>query len=220
MAATVPTALVTGGEGDLARAIEGELSSRGWHVVAPGRAELDVADEASTRDYFARLDRLDLLVANAGVLDDRPITSLPAEGWDRVLAVNLRGAFFSLRSALPLLETTRGSAVLIGSRVGRRGGAGQAAYAAAKAGLIALAQTAAAEHGAAGVRCNVVLPGFLETKMVRDVTPARRDAILAEHRLGRFNTVAETARFVAFLAGLEHASGQVFQLDSRSDRWT
>ena len=214
------TALISGGEGDLARAVGAELAAQGWRVVAPDRTTLDVADEASVTAFFSGLDRLDLLVANAGVLDDRPIASLPPEGWDRVLAVNLRGAFLCLRAALPLLEATRGSAVLVGSRVGRRGAAGQAAYAAAKAGLIALAQTAAAEHGAAGVRCNVVLPGFLETKMVRDVAPARREAILGEHRLGHFNTAEETARFVAFLATLENASGQVFQLDSRSDRWT
>lgn len=213
-------ALITGGEGDLARAAGAELAAQGWRVLAPGRAKLDVDDEASVGAAFAGLDRLDLLVANAGIVDDRPVASLSPEGWDRVVGTGLRGVFLCLRAALPLLEKTRGSAVLIGSRVGRRGAAGQAAYAAAKAGLIALAQTAAAEHGAAGVRCNVVLPGFLETKMVRDVAPARRAAILEEHRLGRFNTVAETARFIAFLAGMENASGQVFQLDSRSDRWT
>ena len=218
--AGVRTALITGGEGDLARAIGAELAAQGWRVVSPGRAALDVADERSVTAFFSSLDRLDLLVVNAGVLDDRPVASLPPEGWDRVLAVNLGGAFLCLRAALPLLERSAGSAALIGSRVGRRGAAGQAAYAAAKAGLIALAQTAAAEHGAAGVRCNVVLPGFLETRMVREVAPPRRQTILGEHRLGRFNTAEETARFVAFLATLENASGQVFQLDSRSDRWT
>ena len=214
------TVLITGGEGDLARAAAAAFSDAGWRVVAPGRGELDVTDEASVMRFFATLPELDLLLPCAGLSDDILLSSLPSETWDAVLAVNLRGVFLPFRAALPLLLRSEGAAIFLGSRVGRRGAAGQSAYAAAKAGLIALAQSAAKEYGADGLRVNVVLPGFMETKMTSAVSAERRAAVLAEETLGRFNTPEETARFLLFLATLPHTSGQVFQLDSRIDPWT
>ncbi len=214
------TVLITGGEGDLARAVAAAFSGAGWRVLAPGRGELDVTDEASVARFFSTPEALDLLVPCAGLSDDRLLASLPSETWDAVLAANLRGVFLPFRAALPRLVKSEGSAIFLGSRVGRRGAAGQSAYAAAKAGLIALAQSTAREHGADGLRVNVVLPGFMETKMTAPISPERRAAVLAEETLGRFNTPGETARFVLFLATLPHTSGQVFQLDSRIDPWT
>jgi 3-oxoacyl-[acyl-carrier protein] reductase len=119
-----------------------------------------------------------------------------------------------------MIKQRAGHLILIGSRSARNGPRGQAAYAAAKAGLMAFAQSVAKEYGPRQVRCNVVLPGFLETKFVRQVTPERLETIRAEHALGHFNTVENAARFVAFLARLENASGQIFTLDSRIDKWT
>jgi 3-oxoacyl-[acyl-carrier protein] reductase len=98
------------------------------------------------------------------------------------------------------------------------GTAGQSHYAAAKAGLIALTKSTALEYGVRNVRCNCVLPGFLETKMTRRVLEKHRDRVLASHALGRLNTVDEAARFIAQLDGFAHVSGQVFQLDSRIAR--
>jgi 3-oxoacyl-[acyl-carrier protein] reductase len=85
---------------------------------------------------------------------------------------------------------------------------------------MAFGQSVAREYGPRDIRCNIVLPGFLETKFVGKLTPGRIEAIRAEHALGRFNTVENAARFIAFLARLDHVSGQVFTLDSRIDRWT
>ncbi|SDT98116.1 3-oxoacyl-[acyl-carrier protein] reductase [Verrucomicrobium sp. GAS474] len=220
MAPAQQTVLITGGKGDLARAVADAFAAAGWCVLAPGRDALDVADAASVERYFSTLPALDLLVANAGIADNKRLEHLDSALWDALLGTNLRGVFLPLRAALPLLKASAGAAILVGSRVGRRGGHGQAAYAASKAGLLALAQSAAKEHGADGIRINTVLPGFLETKMTASVKPERRAAILAQQALGRFNTPEEAARFLLFLATLPHTSGQVFQLDSRIDPWT
>jgi 3-oxoacyl-[acyl-carrier protein] reductase len=135
--------------------------------------------------------------------------------------VNLRGAFLCSRAALKFMVRQRsGHIVLIGSRAARHGTHGQSAYAAAKAGLVGLAQSVAKEYGARNIRCNVVLPGFLETRMTAGLSKERCEEVRAEHALGHFNTVGNAARFIAFLARLDHVSGQVFTLDSRLDRWT
>jgi len=211
--------LISGGEGDLARALQKEFA--GDTVHAPGRKEMDVRDEASIEAYFSRLDRLDVLITNAGLTRDGAVTGLTAKDFNEALNVNLRGAFLCARAALKLMVRQRsGHIVLIGSRAAKHGTRGQSAYAAAKAGLVGFAQSLAKEYGARNIRCNVVLPGFLETKMTAGLAPQRREEVRAEHALGRFNTVGNAARAVAFLARLDHVSGQVFTLDSRIDRWT
>ena len=190
-------------------------------VHAPGRKEMDVRDEAQVDAYFSRLERVDVLIVNAGLTRDGAVTGLAPEDFSEVVATNLRGAFLCARAALKLMVRQRsGHILLIGSRAGRHGTRGQSAYAAAKAGLVGLAQSIAKEYGGRNVRCNVVLPGFLETRMTAGLPAARREEVRAEHALGRFNTVGNAARAIAFLARLDHVSGQVFTLDSRVDRWT
>ena len=211
--------LISGGEGDLARAL---LKAFPRDIVyAPGHWDMDVRDEAQVEAYFSRLERVDVLIANAGLTRDGAVTSLASEDFNEVVNANLRGAFLCSRSALKfMLRQRSGHIVLIGSRAARHGTRGQSAYAAAKAGLVGLAQSLAKEYGARNIRCNVVLPGFLETRMTAGLLPQRREDVRAEHALGRFNTVENAARFIAFLARLDHVSGQVFTLDSRLDRWT
>jgi 3-oxoacyl-[acyl-carrier protein] reductase len=211
--------LISGGEGDLARAVQKEFSRDAVH--APGRKEMDVRDEAQIEAYFSRLERVDVLIANAGLTRDGAVTALPSDDFNEVVNANLRGAFLCARAALKfMLRQRSGHIVLIGSRAARRGTRGQSAYAAAKAGLVGLAQSVAKEYGARNIRCNVVLPGFLETRMTAGLSAQRRETVREEHALGRFNTVENAARFIAFLARLDHVSGQVFTLDSRLDRWT
>ena len=211
--------LISGGEGDLARALRKEFPNDTVH--APGRKEMDVREEAHIDAYFSRLERLDVLIANAGLTRDGAVTALPTEDFYAVVNANLRGAFLCSRAALKLMVRQRsGHIVLIGSRAARHGTRGQSAYAAAKAGLVGLAQSLAKEYGARNIRCNVVLPGFLETRMTAGLSPQRREDVRTEHALGRFNTVENAARAIAFLARLDHVSGQVFTLDSRIDRWT
>jgi 3-oxoacyl-[acyl-carrier protein] reductase len=182
---------------------------------------MDVGDEVKIQGYFARLTRLDVLVANAGLTVDGAVTGLGEDDFQHAMDANLRGAFLCARAALkPMLAQRSGHIIFIGSRAARCGTRGQSLYAAAKAGLVGLAQSLAREYGARNIRCNVVLPGFLETRMTSPLRPERREEVRAEHALGRFNTVENAARFIAFLAALDHVSGQVFTLDSRIDRWT
>ncbi len=216
-----PTALVTGGHGDLARAIASELVRAGFGtVLSPGRDELDVTTPASADAFISRLDRLDLLVNNAAVLHDARVVNLADEDWASVVRTSLDGAFYCARAAARLMvRQRRGHIVSIGSHSALTGPIGQTNYAAAKAGLIGLTKSLASELGSRNVRANCVLPGFLETKFTQAVTPARRTAVLESQALGRFATIGDAARFVSFLHGMENISGQVFQLDSRVGRW-
>jgi len=217
------TALITGGGGDLATAIAAALRAAGYAVAAPDREALDVTCGTAVARYFrdAHPEPPGLLVLCAGLLRDAPLGRMEEADWDAVLDVNLRGAFLCAREALRgMLRLGRGHIVAVGSYSALTGPAGQANYAAAKAGLIGLIQSLAREGGRRGVRANCILPGFLETRMTRGLPAAVVEKARAAHVLGRFNTPAEVARFVAFLDGMPHVSGQVFQLDSRIRRWT
>ncbi len=212
-------AVITGGEGDLARSVRACLEAAEWTVLAPGKDELDVTSSASVEAFFKPLKALHLLVNNAGVIDDTLCLSMTGEQFDHVRAVNLDGAFRCTRAALRLMVKQReGHIMNIGSFAALNGTPGQSHYAAAKAGLIALTKSTALEYGARNVRCNCVLPGFLETKMTRETLDKHRERILASHSLGRLNTVKDAARFIAQLDSFAHLSGQVFQLDSRSSK--
>lgn len=217
-----PTALITGGEGDLAQSIRAELEAAGFEVVAPGRAELDVTSKASITSFFVGLKQIDLLVNNAGVCRDASMLKMSDEDFDHVLDVNLKGAFLVSQAAVKLMtKQRRGHIVNIGSYSALSGPAGQANYAAAKAGLIGLTQSMAQEYGARNVRVNCVLPGFLETRMTRHLLEDAvfRTGLMDAHALGRLNTSQDAARFITFLHTMENVSGQVFQLDSRVRRW-
>ena len=217
-----PLALITGGEGDLAKAIRAELEAQGCKVLAPGRKELDVSSAASVEAFFSETTKIDLVVHCAGVLRDRMLANLSDEDIAAVLEVNLKGAFRVSQAALQsMAKYRRGHIVFIGSNSARYGTAGQTNYAAAKAGLIGLTHSLAKEYGSRNVRVNCILPGLLETKMTAHLTKEVLDQVKAAHALKRFNTCAEAAKFVGFLhRDLPHTSGQVFQLDSRVNRWT
>lgn len=219
---SVPRVIITGGQGDLAQAIAAVLAADGWEVLAPGREALDVTSADSVRNFFAPLDRIDLLINQAGALHDMPLLRMEAADFSAVLDVHLGGAFRCAQAALRRMTRQRcGHIINIGSFSALSGPAGQANYAAAKAGLVGLTQSLAAEYGARNVRANCVLPGFLDTKMTRHLLddPVRKAEILATHTLGRLNTAEDVARFIAQLHRMENVSGQVFQLDSRIRRW-
>ncbi len=217
------TAVITGGEGDLAHAISAELRQAGFEVLAPGRNALDVTSADSVRAFFAGVKKLDLLVNNAGVCQDVSVAKMSETEFDHVVDVNLKGAFLVSQATVKLMSKQRhGHIVNIGSYSALSGPAGQANYAAAKAGLIGFTQSIAKEYGARNIRANCVLPGFLETKMTRPLLEdaAWRESLMSQHTLGRLNTAQDVARFIAFLHSLDNVSGQVFQLDSRVRRWT
>jgi len=222
MSTLQPVALITGGEGELAQAVHAELESLGWLVYAPSRREMDVTDKAQAQRVIGALGRLDLLIHNAGITRDSLMLKMTEVQFSEVLDVHLKGAFLCSQAALKLMLKQRfGHIVQIGSYSALSGPSGQANYAAAKAGLIALTQSTAAEYGSRGIRANCVLPGFLDTKMTRHLLADEmiRERVLEANTLGRLSTVTDAARFIAFLHTMENVSGQVFQLDSRISRW-
>jgi 3-oxoacyl-[acyl-carrier protein] reductase len=189
----------------------------GWHVDAPGRQALDVADPAAVDAWFAGHEPPDLLVCAAGSAHDRLLARLGEADWDRAMADNLTGAARCARAALPqMAKRGAGHVVFVSSWSAMHPPAGQAAYAAAKAGLLGLMRSLAREVGPGGIRVNAVLPGFLETPMTCGLSTDRIDAVRRDHVLGRFNKTSQVAEFLYFLeTELPHTSGQVFQLDSR-----
>ncbi len=169
--------------------------------------------------FFRRIRRrLVGVVHCAGVIHDGLLVSTTVADWDRVMRVNLDSAMHLSRWALGVFQSQQsgGHVVMIGSNSGARGSAGQAAYSASKAALKGLVQSLAREAGASGVCFNLVLPGFLETRMTDALTPEVLDRYRGSHVLGRFTTPEESARLICLLVtGMPSVSGQVFQLDSR-----
>jgi 3-oxoacyl-[acyl-carrier protein] reductase len=208
--------VITGGEGGLGRALHAAFEKAGHAVLAPGRRELDVTDQEMISEFF-RNHPPELHFCNAGITRDTPLARLDEAAWDEVIAVNLRGAARCAAAASrSMLRARHGHIVFISSFSALHPPAGQAAYAAAKAGLIGLAKSLARELGSAGVRVNAVLPGFLDTPMTAALSEERREQVREDHALGRFNTPAAVGSFLVQLHDhLPHTSGQVFQLDSR-----
>ncbi len=234
-------ALVTGGARGIGRAIAWRLGSAGADLaifdvlddVAGAAGELagslgvkacgykvDVTDSAQVDEAVGQvvkdLGRLDVLVNNAGITRDGLIMRMKDPDWDAVLAVNLKGAFLCTRAASrPMLKQRSGRIVNIASVVGLMGNAGQANYAASKAGLIGLTKTCAKEFGSRGVTVNAVAPGYIRTAMTDELTEEQRDKMLQLVPLGRLGEVTDVAAAVAFLASEEAAyvTGQVLTVD-------
>jgi len=217
-----PFVIITGGQGDLAQAIGKRLQEAGWQVAAPGRDELDVTSAEAVKAFFADLSRpIDLLINNAGKVADAAVLKMNEGQWDLVLQTNLKGAFLCAQQALrPMMKQRQGHILNIGSFSALCPPLGQTNYAAAKAGLVGLTQSLAKEAGPRNVRVNCILPGFLETKMTRDLPPEAVERAKGMHALGCFNTSEDVASFILALHQMEAVSGQVFQLDSRISRWT
>ena len=228
---TGSTALVAGGSGGIGAAICAALQDAGASVAVadlPGRTappgvellEADLADpraaSATVGTLLARHARLDVLVHCAGITRDAVIWKMDDEAWSDVLRVNLDSAFRLLRAAIPAMRAAGGgSIVLVSSINGERGKAGQANYAASKAGLNALARTAARECGRFGIRVNAVAPGFVETPMTAGLTAEVRERARAETVLGRLGAPEDVAAAVLFLASpmAAHVTGQVLRVD-------
>lgn len=213
--------LITGGAGSLACVLAGEFTGAGYEVFHPGRAELDVTNPDSVLRWFDNHPGgFDCVVLNAGVTRDRVLSGLEPADWDEVMAGNLDGAARVARVALQN-NGEGGHLIMISSHSAVLGHAGQTAYAAAKAALIALMQSLARELGRRGTRVNAVMPGVLPTRLLEKLKPARVEELKKAGVLGRFNDCSAVARFLVFLdRDLPHTSGQVFQLDNRIIPWT
>jgi len=187
------------GNADAAAAVVGEIEAAGGRALALGG---DVAGDGVIEQHFAALEErfgpVLVLVNNAGVRADGLAPQIGDEAWDRVLDTNLSGAFRTTRRALPTMLRARfGRVINIASVVGPRANAGQANYAASKAGLIGLTRTVATEVARRGVTCNAVAPGLVDTELTADVPGDELRARIPARRPGTADEVAACVRFLA-----------------------
>ena len=167
----------------------------------------------ATVDTFGRVD---ILVNNAGITRDHLVIRMSDEDWDKVIAVNLRSVFLCTRAVLRHMTRQRwGRIINMASVVGIAGNAGQANYAAAKAGIIGLTKTVAKESASRGVTVNAIAPGFIATQMTEQLDEKWKEAVRERIPIGDFGTPGDVAEAVAFLASEEarYITGHVLNVD-------
>jgi 3-oxoacyl-[acyl-carrier protein] reductase len=190
--------------GSEAALVQGDIS-------ADGQAEEVVKAALAFGD-----GRLDILVNNAGITRDNLLLRMSTEDWDAVLNLNLRGTFLVTRAAMrPMMKQRSGRIVNVASIAGVIGNAGQANYAAAKAGIIGFTKTVAREMASRNITCNAVAPGFVPTDLTDPLPQQVKDDLLKQVPLGRFGTVDDVANAIAFLVSDEasYITGQVLVVD-------
>lgn len=205
------------GSGERARQVQEEIRKAG------GRAEVyqcSVAKEDQVEEMLKRVQadfgHLDILVNNAGITRDNLIMRIKEEDFDAVIDTNLKGTFHTIKHAVrPMLKQRSGKIINISSVSGILGNAGQANYAASKAGVIGLTKTMARELASRGITVNAVAPGFVETEMTEALSEKAREAARGMIPLGRFGRPEEIAYMVAFLASdrANYITGQVLSVD-------
>lgn len=184
------------------KAIESSLCREHSTCVA---VALDVTNDLSIEQFMAELDKREMtphvLVNNAGVTRDNLLLRMKDDEWDDVIATNLTSVFkLSKRLLRPTLKARSGRIINIGSVVGSSGNAGQANYAAAKAGMIGLTKSLAREVANRGITVNAIAPGFIDTDMTQALAPEHREKMLAQVPAGRLGSAQEIAAAVVFLA--------------------
>ena len=235
---TGQVALVTGGVRGIGRAIGDYLAAQGATMAAGYSRGKDAADkfladhpgssvhqgnigdredcERVIREVLDAHGRLDILVNNAGITVDRTVRKMSPDDWDRVIQVNLSGAFYLIRAVLQhMLDRGSGRIINISSIIGESGNIGQANYAAAKAGLFGLTMSLAQETARKGITVNSVAPGYVATEMVAAVPKEALDKVIAKIPVGRLGEADEIARVVAFLADADSGfiTGQIFSVN-------
>lgn len=235
-------AIVTGGSRGIGEAVAAWLAEHGAGVVVSARdadrlqatvkrieeqggAALAVTADVGKREDADRLveaarerfGRIDVLVNNAGITRDALLVRMKDEDWDRVMEVNLRGAFLMTRAVAKAMvrQKNGGRIINIVSTAGAMGNAGQANYSAAKAGLIGLTKACARELAHWSILVNAVAPGLIETDMAAAMSAEARQALLAQVPLKRIGTAREVAEMVGFLAGdgAAYVTGQIFHVN-------
>ncbi len=218
-------ALVTGASRGIGAAIADELTAQGARVIGTATTDagaqaiharlaasggagrlLNVTDagaiDALVEAIAAEFGPVSILVNNAGITRDNLLMRMKEEDWQAILDTNLSSVFRSSKAVMrAMMKARKGRIINIASVVGVTGNAGQANYAAAKAGIIAFSKSLAKEIGSRGITVNVVAPGFIQTDMTKDLPEASRAALVSQIALGRLGDPADIARAVAFLAG-------------------
>ena len=199
------------------KATEAETTALG--VKAKGYAS-NAADFAQTEGVVKLVKEefgsVDILVNNAGITKDGLMLRMSEAQWDAVIAVNLKSAFNFIHACIPVMMRQRGGSIInMASVVGVHGNAGQANYAASKAGLIALAKSVGQEMGPKGIRANAIAPGFIDTAMTQQLSDKVREEWVSKIPLRRGGTVDDIANCAVFLASdmSSYISGQVIQVD-------
>jgi 3-oxoacyl-[acyl-carrier protein] reductase len=237
---TGKVAIVTGASRGIGRGIASLLAARGAQVVAAARGEnaaatvaaiteaggradvasVDVTDAAAVdaliSGTLARHGRIDILVNNAGIARDGLMLRMKRDDWDQVLATNLTSAFTAVQAVLkPMIRQRTGRIISISSVVGQMGNAGQANYAASKAGLIGFSKALAREVASRNITVNVVTPGLIETDMTKAISDKAQGDWSSAIPLGRLGTPADIAAAVCFLASDEasYITGQVLAVN-------
>jgi 3-oxoacyl-[acyl-carrier protein] reductase len=216
-------ALVTGASRGIGAAIAAALADAGATVVGTATSDkgavavsealgssgrglvLDIADAGSVESALEDIQKAEgaptILVNNAGITRDNLLMRMKPEEWDDVLATNLSGAFRVSKACLRgMMKAKKGKIISIASVIGVMGNAGQANYAAAKAGIIGFSKSLAREIGSRNITVNVVAPGFIDTDMTRTLPEGQRDAMLQQVPLGRLGEGEDIANAVVFLA--------------------
>ncbi|MDR0181373.1 3-oxoacyl-ACP reductase FabG [Lysobacter arvi] len=218
-------ALVTGASRGIGAAIADELAAQGATVIGTATSEsgasaigerlaahgshgrvLDVSNAASIEALIDGIGKdigpISILVNNAGITRDNLLMRMKDEDWQAILDTNLTSVYRTSKAVMrSMMKARKGRIINIASVIGVTGNAGQANYAAAKAGIIAFSKSLAKEIGSRGVTVNVVAPGFIDTDMTRSLPEDAKNAMLGQIALGRFGEPADIARAVAFLAG-------------------
>jgi 3-oxoacyl-[acyl-carrier protein] reductase len=234
--------VITGATGGLGRELAITFGCNGDHTVIHFHSRQQQAEEIANRirtagsktlvvqaalldrlsvqematGIFKKWGRIDVWINNAGITLDSLTENIPEKEWNLVIETNLHGAFYGVQEAARvMIRQQQGHIINVCSLVGLRGGVGQAAYSASKAGLIGLTKTTAKELGQFNIQANAVLPGYLSTSMTQKLSSKRMTQIIQENVLSRASEVSEIARFILHLSTMKHVSGQVFNLDSR-----
>ena len=171
--------------------------------------------EKMVQEIQKEFGRLDVLVNNAGITQDRTLAKMTKEEWQKVIDIDLTGVFNCSKAALPLIIANQGKIISISSLVGQRGNFGQTNYAAAKAGIIGFTKALAKEVGRFGVTVNAIAPGFIETRLTENLPPEVKETVKKFTPLGRFGKPEEVANLVFFLASEEanFITGAVVNID-------
>jgi 3-oxoacyl-[acyl-carrier protein] reductase len=234
-------ALVTGASRGLGKAIAKSLAAQGASIAVVARSEdalkdtleairaaggtaepfpVDVADsaavDAAVEKIAARFSKIDILVNNAGVTRDGLLARMTSEAWDTVINTNLKGAFnFTRQVGRIMVKQRSGRIINISSVIGLMGNAGQANYAASKAGLIGFSKSVAKEFASRGITCNVVCPGFIETDMTKDLSEELKKKLLERIPLQRLGQPDDVAGVVEFLCSpaAGYITGQIITVD-------